>query len=97
MLGGVFDPFSRLSGGRPEEDNFPSIHVGVVKSYIASTKSVMVLVTTINSGSAIGPCKVMNNYGAVTGATNRVPQKGDKVVVALIDGSLNAAVVLGYL
>ena len=97
MLGGVFDPFSRLSGERPEEDNFPSIHIGVVKSYIASTNSVMVAATTINASNASGPCKVMKNYGAVTGTTNRVPQKGDKVVVALIDGSVNAAVVLGYL
>lgn len=97
MLGGVFDPFSRLSGERPEEDNFPSIHIGVVKSYIVSTNSVMVLVPTINSGSAIGPCKVMKNYGVLTGLSTRTPQKGDKVVLALIDGSLNAAVVLGYL
>lgn len=94
MLGGVFDPFSRISGERPELDNYPSIHIGVVKSYIASTNSAMVVVPTINSGSAIGPCKVMRPYGM---PPTTQPTKGQKVVIALIDGSLNSAVVLGYL
>ena len=96
MLGGVFDPFSRFetSNGNAEE-LFPSIHVGVVKSYKISTNSVMVLVNTINSSSAIGPCKVMRNYGTATGT--RTPVKGDKVVVAFLEGKLNSAVVLGYL
>ncbi len=97
MLSGAFDPFARISGERPEQDNFPSIHVGVVKSYITATKSVMVLVPTINSGSTIGPCKVMKNYGVATGYSTRIPQKNDKVIIALIDGSLNSAIVLGYL
>lgn len=94
MLSGVFDPFSRLSGEQPEQDIFPSIHIGVIKSYIASTNSAMVLVPTINSGSEIGPCKVMRPYGM---PPTTQPTKGQKVVIALIDGSLNSAVVLGYL
>lgn len=97
MLGGVFDPFARLTGNSENTDTFPSIHVGVVKSYISATNSVMILVPTINTGSAIGPCKVMKNYGVATGLTTKTPQKGDKAVVALIDGSPNSAIVLGYL
>ena len=97
MVGGVFDPFSRIVSGPSDEGQFPSIHIGVVRSYISSTNSAMVLVPTINSGSEIGPCKVMKNYGVFTGLTNKSPVKGDKVVVALIDGSINSAIVLGYL
>jgi len=96
MLSGAFDPFSRLetNNGNAEE-LFPSIHVGVVKSYKISTNSVMVLVNTVNTSSEIGPCKVMRNYGTATGT--RRPVKGDKVIVAFLDGKLNSAVVLGYL
>lgn len=97
MLSGAFDPFSGISGGGDTDDTFPSIHIGVIQSYKSSTNSVMVLVPTINSGSAIGPCKVMKNYGVLTGLTTRTPNKGDKAIVALIDGSLNSAIVLGYL
>lgn len=96
MLNGVFDPFSGITGEKEEDTSFPSIHVGVVRSYIASTNSVMVLVPTVNSGSAIGPCKVMKNYGVRTG-TQKLPAKGDKVVVAFLDGSVNSAIVLGFL
>jgi hypothetical protein len=95
MLGGVYDPFSKIFGGSDDSDGaFPSIHIGVVRSYKASTNSVMVLVPTVNSGSAIGPCKVMRPYAQ---PPTSQPQKGQKVVVALIDGSLNSAIVLGYL
>ncbi len=95
MLGGVYDPFSKILGGSDDSDDvFPSIHIGVIRSYKASTNSVMVSVPTINSGSAIGPCKVMRPYAQ---PSTSVPQKGQKVVVALIDGSLNSAIVLGYL
>jgi hypothetical protein len=97
MLNGVFDPFSGISGEKEENTSFPSIHVGSVRSYIASTNSVMVLVPTVNSGSAIGPCKVMKNYGVRTGLTQKLPVKGDKVVVAFLDGSINSAIVLGFL
>lgn len=97
MLSGIFDPFNNISGGGNQGESFPAIHIGKVASYIPSTNSVMVIVPTVNTGSAIGPCKVMKNYGVLTGLTNRNPQKGDKVVVAFIDGSLNSAVVLGYL
>lgn len=99
MLSGVFDPFSRISGGTDNSDDFPAIHIGVVKSYIPSTNSAMVLVPTVNSGSAIGPCKVMKHYGPtlIPSPTVQSPKKGDKVIVAFIDGALNSAVVLGYL
>jgi hypothetical protein len=97
MLSGVFDPFSRITGEKEEDTGFPAIHVGSVRSYIASTNSVMVLVPTVNSGSAIGPCKVMKNYGVRTGGTQKLPAKGDKVIVAFLDGSINSAIVLGFL
>jgi hypothetical protein len=98
MLGGVYDPFSKIFGGSDDSDGaFPSIHIGVVRSYKASTNSVMVLVPTVNSGSAMGPCKVMKNYGVRTGGTQKLPVKGDKVVVAFLDGSINSAIVLGFL
>jgi hypothetical protein len=97
MLNGVFDPFSSITGEKQEDTSFPAIHVGRVRSYIASTNSVMVLVPTVNSGSAIGPCKVMKNYGVRTGGTQKLPAKGDNVVVAFLDGSINSAIVLGFL
>jgi hypothetical protein len=93
MAGGVFDPFSKISDGGDSES--PSIvHIGKVASYIPSTNSVMVMVPTINTSSAIGPCKVMRPYAQ---PPTSLPQKGQKVVVALIDGSLNSAIVLGFL
>lgn len=94
MLSGAFDPFSRISGNVSDSENYPSIHIGIVKSYKSSTNSVMVVVPTINTSSAIGPCKVMRPYGQ---PPTSLPTKGQKVVVALIDGSLNSAIVLGYL
>lgn len=94
MFGGVFDPFSNIANGGSEDSQFPAIHVGVVKSYISSTNSVMVLIPTVNSGSAIGPCKVMRPYAM---PPTTVPTKGQKVVVAFLDGSINSAIVLGYL
>ena len=94
MFGGVFDPFAAVTSDSLEGGQFPSIHIGVVRSYIASTNSAMVVVPTINSGSAIGPCKVMRPYAQ---PPTTLPTKGQKVVVALIDGSINSAIVLGYL
>lgn len=95
MLGGVFDPFSRLERGSSGDEFTSGVHVGVVKSYKPSTNSAMVLVSSINTASAIGPCKVMKPYGS--SSTARVPVKGDKVIVAFIDNGLNNAIVLGYL
>ena len=98
MLSGVFDPFSNIEINNGDaEELFPSIHIGVVKSYTASTNSVIVSVPTVNTSSPIGPCKVMRNYGIVGGPGDIVPRKNDKVVVAFLEGKLNSAVVLGFL
>jgi hypothetical protein len=96
MLGGTFDPFSRVTGNSNLDDVIsPGVHIGIVKRYIASTKSCMVLVPTVNDSEPIGPVRIMNPF--FTGTTIVAPAVNTKVVVAFLDGAFNNAVILGYL
>lgn len=95
MLGGVFDPFSKLSGNSSDAKVItPGIHVGIVKRYISNTHSCIVLVPSVNDSDPIGPIRIMRPFhsGAIT-----QPSINSKVIVAFIDGQFNNAVILGYL
>lgn len=95
MLSGVFDPFSGITGDTPgQPDIQPTIHIGKVKAYSATTKSCMVLVSSVHPTEAIGPCRVMKPNSL---ATYKAPVTGDIVVVAFLDGEFNDMVVLGLL
>lgn len=93
MRRGLYDPFYSVSGDDPENNvPTPSIHVGVVRGYISSTKTCMVSVPTISGNDAIGPMQIVRS---MDDSSFVPPDIGDKVVVAFLDGSFNNAVVLG--
>lgn len=71
------------------------IHIGIVKSTNAATKSVMVLVPSINENDVIGPCRIV--IPLTSGATAAMPAVNTKVIVAFLDGSYDQGVCLGKL
>jgi len=91
MRGGVFDPFSSFTGESGGGVPSASVHIGVVKSYIASSKTCMVTVPNISGIEAIGPMQVMQPFSTTFDA----PEIGDTVIIAFLDGEFNNAVVLG--
>lgn len=96
MLGGTFDPFSQIAGNSNLDDVIsPGIHIGIVKRYIANTKSCMVLVPSVNDSDPIGPVRIMTPFFTSTPIV--APAVNTKVVVAFLDNTFNNAVILGYL
>jgi hypothetical protein len=94
-LGGAYDPFSNISGSQDTEDVVsPGVHVGVVKRYISSTHSCMVLVPTVNDTDPIGPVRIMK---PLQGGVVSAPAINAKVIVGFLDGKFNNAIILGYL
>ena len=71
------------------------VHIGIVKSTNSSTKSVMVLVPSINNTDVIGPCRVV--VPLISGAAAVLPPVNTKVVIAFLDGDYQQAVCLGKL
>jgi hypothetical protein len=71
------------------------IHIGIVKSSSSATKSVMVLVPSINDNDVIGPCRIV--IPLISGATAVMPAVNTKVVVAFLDGNYDQGVCLGKL
>jgi hypothetical protein len=71
------------------------IHLGIVKSASSATKSVMVLVPSINENDVIGPCRIV--VPLTSGATVVMPAVNTKVIVAFLDGSYDQGVCLGKL
>lgn len=93
MLGGIYDPFFSISGDDPNNSVISAgIHIGVVKSYISSTKTCMVVVPSVSGKEAVGPMQLMRSFSS---SSFNAPSIGDKVVVAFIDGTFNNGVVLG--
>lgn len=93
MRRGLYDPFYSISGEDPESSIIPaSIHIGVVKGYIAATKTCMVTVSSVSGNEPIGPMQIMRS---MDDSAFVAPEIGDIVVVGFIDGSFNNAVVLG--
>ncbi len=95
MLGGVYDPFSNIAGSKGVEDVVsPGVHVGIVKRYISSTHSCMVLIPSVNDTDPIGPVRIMK---PLQGGAVSAPAINSKVVVGFLDGKFNNAIILGYL
>jgi hypothetical protein len=95
MLGGVYDPFSNIAGSEDIEDVVsPGVHVGIVKRYISSTHSCMVLIPSVNDTDPIGPVRIMK---PLQGGAISAPAINSKVVVGFLDGKFNNAIILGYL
>lgn len=95
MLGGVYDPFSNIAGASDIDDVVsPGIHIGIVKRYISSTHSCMVLVPSVNDTDPIGPVRIMKPIQG--GSISTIPV-GSKVVVGFLDSKFNNAIILGYL
>jgi hypothetical protein len=95
MLGGTYDPFSRITSNANIDDIIsPGIHIGIVKRFIASTKSCMVLVPSVNTTDPMGPFRIMAPFST---PFSQYPAVNTKVIVAFLDGSFKNAVILGYL
>lgn len=95
MAGGIYDPFSNIAGISDIEDVVsPGIHVGIVKRYISTTHSCMVLVPSVNDTDPIGPVRIMK---PLQGGSISNPAVNAKVIVGFLDGKFNNAVILGYL
>jgi hypothetical protein len=71
------------------------LHIGIVKTVSAATKSVTVLVPSINESDVIGPCRIV--VPLTSGATVVMPAINTKVVVGFLDGSYDQMVCFGKL
>lgn len=71
------------------------IHIGIVKTVSDATKSVTVLVPSINESDVIGPCRIV--VPLTPGATVVMPAINSKVVVGFLDGDYNQMVCFGKL
>jgi hypothetical protein len=92
---GLYDPFYGIEGKNNTEGVVTAgIHIGVVKRYISSTHSCMVLIPTVNDTDPIGPVRIMK---PLQGGTVSAPAINSKVVVGFLDGNFNNAIILGYL
>jgi hypothetical protein len=95
MFGGLYDPFQRIDTNQNlYETVSPGTHIGIVKRYISSTQSCMVLVPSVNDTDPIGPVRIMKPS---SGASISAPAINSKVVVVFLDGVFNNAIILGYL
>lgn len=92
----AYDYFSEPEFFSSDKSLTPAgIHIGIVKSASAATKSVMVLVPSINENDVIGPCRIVVPLTSV--ATVAMPAVNTKVVVAFLDGNYDQGVCLGKL